>query len=430
MQRALSYDQAPPLPVALKFFLGAPLFLFAASLLLLWHGPAAIESRWSPVTLALTHLLTLGFVSMAMIGALLHILPVVIGVTLPVRRLTASVLHAALTAGTLSLAGAFLSSQAVLFRLALALLVPTFLWLLGCLTIALSRKALPKPEATTASIRLAVMALAVTILLGASMAGALAWGYPVPFMLLTDLHVLWGLGGWVGLVIIGVAFQLVPMFQVTQVYPMDIKRLLSGSLFLLLVLWSTEAILEAPVVTRVLSAAMFLTLASFAIATLYLLNRKKRAKPDASAPFWRLSMTSLLLCGVVWATQFATGDHPPVLTLGVLFIVGFAGTLINGMLYKIVPFLIWYHAQLNARPGVRTIPGVRDLVPDHATAGQFRAHLVALLLLTAATVLPDMLARPAAIAMCISSGWLLHNLLRAVRVFTRSEQNALAVISP
>lgn len=43
--------------------------------------------RWSPATLALTHLITLGYLAMIMLGALLQILPVVLGVPVPqVRR--------------------------------------------------------------------------------------------------------------------------------------------------------------------------------------------------------------------------------------------------------------------------------------------------------------------------------------------------------
>ncbi|MDO8305560.1 MAG: hypothetical protein Q7T06_07195, partial [Herminiimonas sp.] len=86
------------------------------------------------------------------------------------------------------------------------------------------------------------MALIITVLLGASMASAFAWQHAWPLMLLTDLHVLWGLAGWVGLLTIGIAFQVVPMFQVTPLYPIDITRVLTGALFMLLILWSTEAV--------------------------------------------------------------------------------------------------------------------------------------------------------------------------------------------
>jgi hypothetical protein len=41
-----------------------------------WAGPGAVGSRWTAPVLAATHLLTLGFMAHAMLGALLQLLPV------------------------------------------------------------------------------------------------------------------------------------------------------------------------------------------------------------------------------------------------------------------------------------------------------------------------------------------------------------------
>ena len=80
MQRVASFDLSPPLAAPLRFFLTAPAFAMAAGLLLAATGTDGLASRWSPTTLALTHLMTLGFLGMAMLGALIQILPVVAGV--------------------------------------------------------------------------------------------------------------------------------------------------------------------------------------------------------------------------------------------------------------------------------------------------------------------------------------------------------------
>lgn len=52
MQRVLSRGQT--LSVPLPFLLAAPWFAVAAAGLLLWHGDAALVSRWSPLTVRLT----------------------------------------------------------------------------------------------------------------------------------------------------------------------------------------------------------------------------------------------------------------------------------------------------------------------------------------------------------------------------------------
>lgn len=424
IQRALSYDQTPPLSVPLRFFLSAPIFLFAAAVLLLWQGPSALVSRWTPATLALTHLLTLGFLTMTMIGAMLQILPVVAGIQLFRPHLTAKIVHTLLTIGSALLASGFWFSQSLLFRLALLFLVPAFLCLLTVFSIGLRQKqqstfsSRSKSSATVGAMRLAVIALLITVLLGATLASSFAWQNALPMMLLTDLHVLWGLSGWVGLLSIGVAFQVVPMFLVTPLYPVDITRVLSGTLFMLLLLWSVEAVLESHWNTMLLSATIMSGFIVFATITLYLLARRKQPKADVTTLFWCTAMASLFVCAVVWFAQTAQSHADYVLTLGVLFIIGFAGTLINGMLYKIVPFLLWYHAQSESPLSSKTVPNIRQLLPEPAALWQFRMHLLALLLLIAATLLPEALTYPAALAMCVSSGWLLLNLLNAVRIYT------------
>ena len=92
-------------------------------------------------------------------------------------------------------------------------------------------------------------------------------------------------------------------------------------------------------------------------------------------------MTSLIACVTVWiVAQFrpawADSDAYPLL-LGVLFIGGFAVSVVNGMLYKIVPFLAWFHlqAQLQARAG--SIPTMKDMIAERWTRWQFRLHLAA-----------------------------------------------------
>jgi len=77
-QAGLSFEQAPPFALPLRFFLTAPLFLLAAAGLIVW-APEALASRWTPQALALTHALTLGFLAMVMLGALMQMLPVVAG---------------------------------------------------------------------------------------------------------------------------------------------------------------------------------------------------------------------------------------------------------------------------------------------------------------------------------------------------------------
>jgi hypothetical protein len=421
VQRVLSIEQSPPLHMVLRFFLGTPLFALLAALLLAWQGEQALQSRWAPATLALTHLWTLGALGMAMAGALLQILPVVAGVKLARMRVMAPLLHALLGAGTLALAAAFLLTEPWLFRAALALLLPALLWLCGSVSVALWQPQAAGAGPMLATVRLALAALLITLAL-AAMLGAARSGAPFsPWPLgVTDLHAMWGVLGWGALLVAGVAFQVVPMFQVTPLYPAFIHRHLGVVAFLLLLaisaLWqalASSALL--PALLPALLLTLLLAYTGFACVTLRLLALRKRPEPDATTLFWRLSMASLIACLVLWLIPDRLAGPGRPLALGALAIVGFLYSAINGMLYKIVPFLVWHHLQLQAAPGQRT-PGVKLIIADAAGRAQCKLQAAALALLLGACWFPASLARPAGLALAASALWLGWNLVGALRI--------------
>ena len=78
----LSLDQAPPISVVLRFFLGGTLFGITAGLWLLFQGESALSPSVSAGQI-MTHLLTLGVMLSFMLGALFQMLPVLAGIALP-----------------------------------------------------------------------------------------------------------------------------------------------------------------------------------------------------------------------------------------------------------------------------------------------------------------------------------------------------------
>ncbi len=413
MQRVLSLEQSPPLRTVLRYFVATPLFALLAAALLVWQGPAALQSRWSPVTLALTHLFTLGALGMSMVGALIQILPVVAGVELARAKLMTPAVHGLLGAGTLALAGGFLCAEPWLFRAALAMLLPALLWLGASVTIALWQPHAAGAAPMLGTVRLALAALLVTLILAAMLGASFAWpGLSMPLALprATDLHAMWGVLGWGGLLVAGVAFQVVPMFQVTPLYPAGVHQQLGVAVFLLLAAASTGVPLAR--------IALLLAYAGFAGVTWWLLARRKSPAPDAMTLFWRMSMASLAAICVLWLVPADLAGPGRALALGVLAIVGFLYSAVNGMLYKIVPFLVWRHLQERAAPGQRP-PGVKLIIPDDRARAQFHAQAAALALLLAACWFPASLARPAGMALAVSALWLLWNLAGALRISAR-----------
>lgn len=423
MQPGLSFDQAPPISGPLRFFLSAPLFGLLAAGTLLWQGPAMLQTRWMPATLALTHLMTLGFMAMTMIGAMLQMLPVVAGSQVPRARFTAVSVHALLVFGTLALAAGLASGLSFLTRLAMPLLAGAFLVFL--LAAGYSLWKAPAVTATVATMRLAVVALFITVVLGLILGSALGWGLALPLIQITSLHLSWGLLGWVGLLVIGVAYQVVPMFQMTPAYPQKISRWLAKTVFGLLGVWSAVELWSgiAPAwIGMVPGFGIAGGLLVFAGATLRLQSRRKRRLPDATLLFWRIATLSLIACAVLWTVAQASPgiatNQAYGLLLGMLMIAGFAVSAINGMLYKIVPFLVWFHLQSQAM-GKVIVPNVKEILPDKIARRQLWVHMTALALLLPSALWPNLFAYPAALAFGISFGWLWLNLFHATRIYRR-----------
>src|SRR5690625_7813914 len=52
------------------------------------------------------------------------------------------------------------------------------------------------------------------------------------------MHAAWGLLGWVGLLVIGISFQVIPIFQVTERFPDGVTHWLALVLFIFLLILS------------------------------------------------------------------------------------------------------------------------------------------------------------------------------------------------
>ena len=420
----LSYQQAPPFGAPLRFFLVAPLFLLAATALALTH-PDWLSSRWSPAALALTHLITLGYLGMIMLGALLQILPVVLGVPVPAVRLVAWTGLLALACGTPCLAVGFLLSLTSSLHAGMLIFAIGLPPVLIAIAFSLARSAAPL---VAWPIRLAVLALAVTLTLGIAHAGGLYGVWPQPENIdLTPLHVAWGLIGWILALVAGVAYQVVPMLQITPSYPAWLSRRLNGLILvgLLIFSWPVDKAWGAAM-NQVGELLLAVAALAFALATLRIHAQRRRKIADVTLDFWRLGMACLIIAAPVYLLLPLLPEsrlETAQISLGLLFLFGFAVPVVSGMLYKIVPFLAWFHLKTQTGARIGEIPNMREMIPDRLARQHFGLHLAALALLLPAPFLPSPAARlVGSLGLALAAAGAIRqglNLLHARRLFLR-----------
>ena len=411
MHPNLSFDQAPPITVPYRFFLVAPWFGVLAGILLAWAGDDAFASRWTPESLALTHLLGAGFMLQAMCGALLQFIPVAVGGNVWRPTLVATFVQPVLLLAALLLAGGLLFSQGALLQIA----APLFVVGLGAyiVVVGLALWRTPAVGMTLWTMRLALAGLAATVLLGTLLAEAVAHGLQWPIVELANVHLGWALGGWALMLLAGVSYHVVPMFQLTRPYPLPFTRWFGPILGTALLAWSVRPWLGP---WQAVALVILAALSAYAGITLWLQFTRRRKAEDANSRYFRVAMLSLLAfaaSAAVLVFEGRLGDDPrAVVWLGVLAFVGVFVSAITGMTYKIVPFLNWLHLQRLGGP-ISAVPNVKRMIRADAMTGQLRLHVLSLLLLLVAVWLPG-LSRVAGAALAASCAWLGINLLAAV----------------
>ena len=415
MHASLSFDQAPPISVPYRFFLVAPWFGVMAGILLAWAGGEAFASRWTPEALALTHLIALGFMLQGMCGALFQFIPVAVGGNVWRPMLVANTVQPLLLLATLLLVAGLLFSRPGLLSAA----VPLFLLALGgfVVVVALALWRTPATGMTLWAMRMAIGSLAVTVLLGSLLAEALRHGLALPIVELTNVHLAWGLGGWALMLLAGVSYHVVPMFQLTHPYPLWFTRWFGPLLLVLVLAWSMRLFLDLSRWALLIALPLLLIFSVYAGLTLWLQYTRRRKIHDATSLYFRVAMLSMLALAisgaafVLWPALAA--DPRSVVWLGVLALAGVFVSAISGMMYKIVPFLNWLHLQRLGGP-ISAVPNMKKMIPAEAMTGQLRLHVLAVALLLAAVWVPG-LTRLGGLALAASFAWLGWNLIGSAR---------------
>ncbi len=352
----LGADGAPPvLPIA-SLLVGALALALGGVLVLLAPG-AFTGYLGAPRVVALNHLFTLLFVALVFVGTLQQ-LPAVMFVTRLVWPRVGWLTLPLFFVGSVAVVVGFFRTfdAALLGAGAAAVSIAMLAMLLQLVRTAAQRW--PKDPGSHALLLSAVF-LTLAVVLGFTLASARTtpalaaqFGYPV------QLHLTVGLFGAFLLGIVGSGQKLLSMFALSKGGPQWRVR------------YATYAVVAA-ILLEALAAFVRLPTYGFALVLLAvgcffqswevqgILKRRLRKKLEAPIKRYLLAHAFLPLAGV--ALVFGEGG-----AAAILFLLGFVGLAVSGMLVKILSFLTWTWQFSGASTGGVSggAPLLRDLVKD------------------------------------------------------------------
>ncbi len=406
---SLNFDFIPYWTIPFRFFLTAPLFAMTAGVFLsvfgiqaLWgmlsEGSDAVlwQSRWLVDVIYTLHLITLGTITMIMVGAFFQVASVVGGRLLPGGKAVAVLVHSFLILGATLFLIAMTSGVTWLFLLASFFLTTSLSVFSVCGLISIFRAQRYSP--TLISMALSLVSLLIMMCAGAYL--LLMHGYSEHLGFdrrWTDFHLVWALAGWVGLLIIGVSFQVIPMFHVTPSFNLSFQRILPVVVFLSIILVSFSSFFYKGELVAVIGKAVLLACYGFyGISVWRLLNKRKRKIEDITVQFWKLAVISLFVFVIlqVMGESGLLGHWAEELSLlsGILLIYGVVLSVLVGMLQKIIPFLSYLHMQRFCQGDferIKNLPHMRAILQVKHSRMFLRLHVVSLLLLLLMIMVPS-----------------------------------------
>ena len=406
----LSLDQSPPFFSSGRFFLTAPLFIVLAGLILVFKDISLIRSN--PEVITLVHLFTLGVFTMVMFGAIQQMLPVLAGAQLPKANLISKISHILLVLGTLFFAFGFMVEMTpFVMYTAGTLLLLAFVFVLGGSAYAIL--SVEKSSPTVKAMSLALIAGLITSVLGFWMMQNYVGEFDSAHSSIMFVHMVVGIFGFAGILIIGVAFKIIPMFYVAPGFKNFCKGWVANLIVVGISMWALFTMVWPSLQwIAILVLTTFFT--AFSSTIILKLNKRRRPISDVTVWYWRVAGVSLFFgMFVIMANVWVEED----LDIYVVALIGggFLLSILTGMLYKIVPFLVWFH--LNAK-GHFEIPTMREMLDAKMAKAQFTFHILSLLFLMAGVFEPLYL-KVSGLFFILSGVFVFLNLMKSVNVYNK-----------
>ena len=413
--QGLSTDQAPHLSVPIRFFITAPLFGILAGLIIFFNDSNLLMNRYSLESIVVTHLLTIGFLGFVMLGSLTQMLPVLAGAKIPKAQTISMISYLLLTIGCLAMFFGLLQNNTFFTEIAFLALGGGFLLILG--VIAIGIKSVSHFASTVKGMGVSVAFAISIVFMGMYLLyGHLSHNITSLHLLIADIHSVWAVLGFSGILIISVSFQVLPMFYVAPKFKPFCKNrvvyIISTGLILWLIL--NIALPEYAFLAKIWLSLFFL---AFATTVWIKLNKRRRPVSDVTVWYWRSASVFLMLGVFLWITD-ELFKNEYIVMVAILIGGGFILSVMIGMLYKIVPFLVWFH--LNAM-GYMNLPTIVEMIDKRLAKIQFLLFFTSLVGFIFSFYY-GLLLKPSALFFILSMVILQYNIIQPIWLYAKTKK--------
>jgi hypothetical protein len=412
-----------PLPFLLTGAIAAAIFGLLAPFVL----PLALQAPDIPHVLALVHTVTLGWLTMTIMGASLQLVPVI--VVSPLRATALLRWHyPVFLCGVLCLIAGFWWWQLWLLMLGgtvIVLAVVHYVIILGA-TFARASTCPLTVWFLTASL--------VYLCLVVSLGLCLAWNFTTGFLgagteHVVLVHLTLGIVGWLSCTLVGVSYTLGRLFMLAHAHDDRWGKLVFGLLNGGIVLLASGALLSW-IFLMWAGGALLVSAAGLFVGDYGRMLKVRQRKRLEVTQYHSLAATGyfvLVIAAGVVLLLGGWGETPATWTaLGLAALVGWLGQSIIGYLYKIVPFLVWSE-RYGSLVGTQPVPLMRDLVHGQwAWASWWLINLSLPTMIGAALAQQIAILQAASGALALGLLLVLANLLLVVRHLSASARKASA----
>jgi len=384
MQSSLvSPAYAPPFRIVMKYFITAIVSFFVLNLMLTFNYSSFSGNHFQPKLLSITHIMSLGWITMTIFGAMFQLIPVVLQVKI-FSEFLAEIQYWLFTIGVITLVYSFWFFLVGLPLLIGAVLINAAI-IIFIINITVTLTKVKEWNITATYLSAALFYLLVTAAAGLLLAINLGYPYIVGNHLeYISYHLIVAVVGWVSMVIMGVTFKLVSMFTLTHNFSIKSGKwafglINTGLIALMYELHSKNQVLFI-ISSIIIAAGIFF----FSFQVYVIFKGRIRKNLDAPLKFTRTSFIFFLLSalfGLSLSISDLSGIINIKLAFGYVIFFGFISMLIIGQMYKIIPFLTWYH-KYSSKAGLEKVPTLKEMYNEKI------CHIEYYLMLTAVICVP------------------------------------------